>query len=62
MSDNKPLIVLAGTVVVLLALGYALIRLPVSGVQLVDPTVAIGVVAVLFVLSGVWVFRAAKSA
>lgn len=58
-TDNKlkPLIAIIVAAAVLLAVGYGLIVAPVSGVAVIDSSTAIGVVAVLFLVTGVWVFK-----
>ncbi|GGN20971.1 hypothetical protein [Halarchaeum nitratireducens] len=60
-ARTKPLLAIVGAAVALLALGYAVIMLPVSGMKVVDSTTALAVVGVLFILSGIWVFRNARS-
>lgn len=57
----KPLIGIVITAVALIALGYALVRLPVSGVQVIDPDIALIVVVIGFLLTGGWLFIKARS-
>lgn len=58
MADNtKPIIALVVATLVLLAISYGLVQAGVSGVQAVSSQVAIAIVAIGFVLSGVWVYR-----
>lgn len=59
MSENKSkaVIGLIVSTVLLVGLSYGLIELGVSGVQAVSSQIALAVVGILFLLSGVWVYQ-----
>lgn len=60
-SKTKPIVAIVVSAVALLAIGYALIVLPVKGMKVVDSNTALIAVVTLFILSGIWVFSNARS-
>lgn len=65
-SRTKPLIATIVFAIVMIAIGYAVVVSPVSGMEVIDMTiagvnVAVWAVVVLFILSGIWVYQDWKS-
>jgi len=59
-STIKPLVGIVLAAVVLIGAGYVLTISSVTGVQVVDPNVALGGVVVLFFLTGGWLLTQSR--